>query len=241
MRNPYYPLVDLTPSGRRRRPVEGSPNSFTRSCAGMTVWMAGPLCNGPSIPPTPSCRYSRASPDTVIPAKASPLPVILAKAGIQGTPKTGAGIADGTFGRHLHGGFSRPQGWIPAGAGLTAGRRGHVLPLRIRPGGNGSRVELRYRESVLTTRNHAVVVMPVVGGEPVAVGGADVDGFVGPATAAKNPLATTACGCPRGTVQRRSAVTPGRAVLHPLPNVAVHVVKAEGIGGKPPTGTVFFR
>src|SRR5215471_852475 len=78
-------------------------------------------------------------------------------------------------------------------------------------------------------------VVPEVGGGPVAVGRAEVLGKVGPGTAANHTATCVATLTPHGTVRWRSVVAVMIVavmigVLDPLPDVAVHVVEAKGVG-----------
>ena len=74
------------------------------------------------------------------------------------------------------------------------------------------------------------VAGPDPGAAREAVGRAQVPRNVEPGTAAKNTVNTTAAG-PGRAVGWRAGIIPIRAILDPFPDVALHVVKAKGIGG----------
>src|SRR5262245_29264487 len=79
----------------------------------------------------------------------------------------------------------------------------------------------------------AQVAVPAAGGAPGAEGRAEELWTVAPGTAANDPDVAVASCCPRRAVGgwiSRIAIVP--AVLHPFPDIAVHVVQAECIGGE---------
>jgi len=73
------------------------------------------------------------------------------------------------------------------------------------------------------------VAVPEVGSAPVAGGRPEVLWIVPPGTAAEDTGLTLAKR-PRRTISRRPIVVLVIAILHPLPHVTRHIVKAERIG-----------
>ena len=70
--------------------------------------------------------------------------------------------------------------------------------------------------------------VPIVGGEPVAAGGADILRSGAPGTAA-NHAVTAVTNDPHRTIGGSLIVISVIAILYPLPHIAGHIVEAERI------------
>ena len=73
------------------------------------------------------------------------------------------------------------------------------------------------------------IVVPGNGGATVAIRGTQVPRSVEPRAATQRTKATTSTSRPRATVRWRSHVAAVPAVLHPLPNIPMHVMKPKRI------------
>src|SRR5262245_16525212 len=70
----------------------------------------------------------------------------------------------------------------------------------------------------------AEIDAPAAGGDPVAAGGAEDPRKGAPGASAERPT-TAIAGCPGRAIGRRAVVIVIPAVLHPLPQVAMHLVE----------------
>src|SRR5262245_49949690 len=104
---------------------------------------------------------------------------------------------------------------------------GRLVRARARTGFGGKR----------PTDPEANLVVPVVGGAPVAAGGAEIPRNADPSAAAEDTATAFAFFNPSRTVLRSPVVVLVLAILDPLRDIAMHVMETECIGGERADGS----